>query len=154
MVGPMLLFERNSNVDRRFFACSAYRDRKLCSAYVLEADWKNDKGRKIIKESQLLLRSRELDYIRDNILCKHNSSVKFKSYCHSCGELFVDDQHQQHLNHKITKGISEELLVKPSEVIIRKNFIHDLFLCINHRFLIQVLRSFRSLQKGSTVFFL
>ena len=38
--GPMLLFERESKSDQRFFACSAYRDRKLCPAYFLEKNWK------------------------------------------------------------------------------------------------------------------
>jgi hypothetical protein len=119
VLGPMLLFERSSNLDRRFFACSAYRDRKLCPAYVLETDWKNDKGPTNVKESQLLLRSRKFDYIRENILNKKDSSVKLKTYCHSCGELFVEDQ--QHTNHKITKGISKDLLLKPSQVLISKN---------------------------------
>ncbi|XP_046458566.1 rRNA N6-adenosine-methyltransferase ZCCHC4-like [Daphnia pulex] len=112
--GPMLLFEKSSNVDKRFFACSAYRDRKLCSAYVLETDWKNDKEKEP-KESQLLSTSRKLDYIRENILDKPDSSVEYKSYCHSCGELFVHDE--KHVNHQITKRISEDLLKKPSQFL-------------------------------------
>ncbi len=117
MTGPMLLFEKSSNVDKRFFACSAYRDRKLCSAYVLETDWMNDKKKEpnTVKESQLLSTSRKLDYIRENILDKPDSSLECKSYCHSCGELFVHDK--KHVNHQITKRISEGLLKKPSQVL-------------------------------------
>ncbi len=117
MTGPMLLFEKSSNVDKRFFACSAFRDRKLCSAYVFETDWKNEKkkGPDTVKESQLLLTSRKLDYIRENILDKPDSSLEYKSYCHSCGELFVDNG--KHVNHEIKKGISEDLLKNPSQVL-------------------------------------
>lgn len=37
--GPTLLFSRKSNnVKRNFFACSACRDRKLCSFFLYEED--------------------------------------------------------------------------------------------------------------------
>lgn len=35
--GPSLMFIRNG---QKFFACSAYRDRKFCKFYMLEKDFK------------------------------------------------------------------------------------------------------------------
>lgn len=116
--GPMLLFERTSQIGRRFFACSAYRDRKLCPAYILESDWENEriKGQKMAKQSHLQLRSAELNQIRENILRRPDMNLKDTSFCNSCGEIFVDMG--QHMNHKITTVVSGDLLDKPSQVKI------------------------------------
>lgn len=38
--GPTVLFERkNDEANRRYFACSAYRDRKDCAIYVPFDQW-------------------------------------------------------------------------------------------------------------------
>ncbi|KAI9558111.1 hypothetical protein GHT06_014864 [Daphnia sinensis] len=117
--GPMLLFERQSMIGRRFFACSAYRDRKLCPAYILESVWEKErtKGKTTAIQSttQLLLRSNELNQIRENIVMSHDQKMKDKSFCHSCGEIFVTMG--QHANHKITAIVSNNLLDEPSKIL-------------------------------------
>lgn len=122
-LGPMLLFQRSSDKGKKFFACSACRDRKLCQAYILQTDWEKDlsKGPKEQKESQLLFRSRQLNNVRESVVEKHVSSPEDRNFCHSCLELFSENK-LQHLNHKITKGVSDVLLQKPSQVISVVNF--------------------------------
>lgn len=115
LLGPMLLFERSSETGKRFFACSAYRDRKLCPSYVLETDWERDiKKIKVRQPNPLLSKSNSLDTIRENLLEKE--VTKNKGFCYSCGELFLEKK--RHLNHKITSNVKDYLLLHPSQVNI------------------------------------
>ena len=126
-VGPMLLFERNG--QQRFFSCSAYRDRKLCSAYLSETEWEGSKKNSLLSQCDVFLEtSQRLDVVRRNILpqvrilpeCKRN-------YCKKCGELFVDSGN--HKGHDVIRGISDNLLNSPPKV--RKTRRQR---CLRHRF--------------------
>lgn len=114
--GPMLLFERSSDGGKRFYACSAYRDRKLCPAYILESVWAKENSRKTLKvhqENPLLSKSAVLHSLRENFLKENNLGVISLGYCHSCGELIKDKEN--HLNHKVTSKV-DYLLNRPSQV--------------------------------------
>ena len=115
-VGPMLLFQRSSNLENKFFACSAYRDRKLCPAFVLEINWEKEqrKGSKVLKKNPLVVKSHELNTIRESIV--NQTKPEERSFCQSCGELFLKSNIKQHLNHTFTKEVSDSLLQNPSQV--------------------------------------
>ena len=117
----MLLFERSSDGGKRFFACSAYRDRKLCSAFILESDWlqKGSKWRQdSLVENTLLSRSVVLNRIREDILPQKNVS-----FCHSCEEIFLPDG-EEHKGHKISPFVTgKDFMPNPSQVnIFLKNY--------------------------------
>ena len=116
--GPMLLFERNSEHDKRFFACSAYRDRKLCSSYVLESSWlkpNKDRHQGTERESYILSKSKELTQVRLNVFNKIKTlNRKQRNFCQTCGFFILDTS--GHLDHKITRDISDEFLQQPSLV--------------------------------------
>jgi hypothetical protein len=111
--GPMLLFDRQ---DKRFFACSAYRDRKLCSAYVLQSVWeKQDKTKVSEKDSSIISKAKELTKVRVNVLSKIKiSSRKERKFCQTCSVFILNVS--EHSNHKITTDISNDLLEQPSLV--------------------------------------
>lgn len=111
----MLLFERYSELDKRFFACSANRDRKLCSAYVLEANWAKFKGIKSnVPPNSTFLRnfSAELHQLRETFL--KDSKRKSFMYCHSCEKLVLDSR--KHTGHTTTTDINNDLFNNPSKV--------------------------------------
>ena len=144
----MLLFERNG--QQRFFSCSAYRDRKLCSAYLSETEWEGSKKNSLLSQSGIILEtSQRLDVIRRNILpqvrilpeCKRN-------YCKKCGELFVDSGN--HKGHDIIRGISDNLLNSPPKV--RNITLHHNFDVIN-LYLFQFLPPLDHSKKEAQFFF-
>ena len=117
----MLMFCRDQ--EKRFFACSAYRDRKLCPAYVLESSWlKQDKTKCLIleKDSSIVSKAKELTQVKTDVLSKIKIlSKKERKFCHTCGFFILNVT--KHTNHKIVSDISNELLGKPSLV---QQFIH------------------------------
>lgn len=113
----MLLFERESKSDQRFFACSAYRDRKLCPAYFLEKNWKKSKTSKNIfnQNSSLIFKLKQLSQMQSDVLpVVRQQTVAERLFCTTCGILSLNDK--DHINHRTIKGISDSLLQSPSLV--------------------------------------
>ena len=114
----MVLFERDSKDVQRFFACSAYRDRKLCSAYFLEENWNKAQASKNTvnrKQSYLISELEELTRLQLDVLPKiRQRRIADRLFCSTCGILCLDAK--KHANHKTIKGISDELLQQPSLV--------------------------------------
>ncbi|CDW53153.1 N6-adenineMlase domain containing protein [Trichuris trichiura] len=102
--GPCLLFSRiKKGVPIKYYACSAYRDRKQCSFY-----WPADRRFPLEKARQTLRLAREiLSKIR-----KLNS--KNRSFCFDCSRLLPDDEDNDHDNHQLRKRITNRQLDRPS----------------------------------------
>ena len=115
----MLLFERESKSDQRFFACSAYRDRKQCPAYVLEKNWKKSNNAKnAIGSSYLISKLKQFAQLQtDTLPVILQQTEAQRLFCATCGILSLD--HTDHKSHKIIKGISDDLLQLPSLVNIQ-----------------------------------
>ena len=117
----MLLFERCSQPSKRFFACSAYRDRKQCSAYVLESVWSKKKGaQKTDGRNSIISKAKEFENVRANVLQKFETlSEQQRLFCKSCG--ILSDDKKKHHGHTLIEGVTNELLQQPSKVIINNN---------------------------------
>lgn len=118
----MLLFERNNDVHTRYFACSAYRERKQCPAYIPFFEWCNTKKKdtsmsKIkIGGKYLHERSQRMDVVRLTVLpTVANQSCEERHYCHTCEELILDKR--LHHDHKITTTILDDALSSPLQVL-------------------------------------
>jgi len=119
--GPAMLFERfwKNKERRKFYACSAYRDRKLCSFF----QWQDDylKKRKRLKLDNERQEKREFMHSKDphnseNLKEMYQIAKKSEtSYCHTCKMLFLEKKEpSKHLNHEISKNLGLEQLRKPS----------------------------------------
>lgn len=121
-VGPMLLFERfykDERLPRRFYACSASRDRKECPFFqwegekVSEARHKAHEG--IVKASREPFNEACERY--KNICHVHVSDDFQKKsclFCHSCGYLFLPKEKEKHLAHDYEQAGD---LSKPTEIL-------------------------------------
>ncbi|XP_072156755.1 rRNA N(6)-adenosine-methyltransferase ZCCHC4 [Bemisia tabaci] len=116
--GPTLLFSRGVEA-RRFYACSAYRDRKYCDFFL----WEDDK----ITEGKKLAWSIARDKLRPKL--KYNklntvlgevkkASPSRRGYCNTCCCLFVSEGvNSAHKSHDVITSISDYSLSHPSELI-------------------------------------
>ncbi|XP_059175435.1 rRNA N6-adenosine-methyltransferase ZCCHC4-like isoform X2 [Physella acuta] len=112
--GPTLLFERwdyQSKKPRRFYACSAFRDRKECSFF----QWEDAPSKNLMSLHQTMpqflhkvLRKR---YIKFKKLPKNNRNV-----CCTCSMLLLDNEVTEHRekNHVIKKNVLLKELRWPS----------------------------------------
>ncbi|XP_073239081.1 rRNA N(6)-adenosine-methyltransferase ZCCHC4-like isoform X2 [Porites lutea] len=104
--GPMLLFERffkDGRSPRRFYACSASRDRKDCSFFQWEEEKISEARKKAHKE---IIKKSRLPFIE---ACHKYQSI-FESldnlqrkkclFCHSCGLLFMPKEKGKHCTHE------------------------------------------------------
>ena len=116
----MLLFQRSGEKSKRFFSCSAYRDRKLCAAYVAEDDWERKKSKNIVDvvKGDFEGRIGKLSNIRENILPKIlRLDEHSRFYCTTCDVLFCEiDAHKM---HKVISGITGSQLQFPSKVLFQ-----------------------------------
>lgn len=93
----MILFERSAENPERFFACSAYRDRKLCSAYVTESDWnKSAVNKQAGNEHSYNKKLKKFDFVRENVL-KQLETSRNPGFCRTCEVLVLDSvSHEKH----------------------------------------------------------
>ncbi|KAG7221526.1 hypothetical protein INR49_017182 [Caranx melampygus] len=111
--GPTLLFEkvgRRGEKGRRFYACSACRDRKDCSFF----QWEDDK----VSEARLLAREGENRSKRPGLSQQEYCSrfrkfvslpVDEKKFCHDCQMLLLPDEHAAHSSHRSTPVTTAQL---------------------------------------------
>ncbi|XP_063933321.1 rRNA N6-adenosine-methyltransferase ZCCHC4-like [Zophobas morio] len=139
--GPTTLFERfyfcnKSSGDnsgshyesKRFYACSAYRDRKLCSFYCKEEDLNKHPQRSV--SSHHLLLPYKTTYYKESLksalrLCSVGKNVK---YCEDCRLLIYETFHnnkykavtseviinQKHTDQHTTVNLTKETILQPS----------------------------------------
>ncbi|XP_054457207.1 rRNA N6-adenosine-methyltransferase ZCCHC4 [Anoplopoma fimbria] len=118
--GPTLLFEKVSKggeKGRRFYACSACRDRKDCNFF----QWEEEK----VSEARLLAREEENQSKRPLFTQQENCSRfrKFaslpldeKKFCQDCQILLLPGEHEAHSSHRST-AVSAAQLRRPSVLL-------------------------------------
>lgn len=119
--GPMLMFERyfESKPSRKFYSCSAFRNRKDCSFF----HWVDEKDvsdtckevhKKIITASRPPFNSHQC---WKRLQAIQSFSESERSYCQSCNQLLLPKEHKKHKDHGVTCGISDKNLASPSHFI-------------------------------------
>ncbi|KAL3046761.1 rRNA N6-adenosine-methyltransferase ZCCHC4 [Trematomus bernacchii] len=118
--GPTLLFEKVSKggeKGRRFYACSACRDRKDCHFF----QWEDDK----VSEARLLAREAENQSKRPPLTqqervkrFKKLGSLRLdeKKFCQDCQMLLLPAEHEAHSSHR-SVGVSSAQLRRPSVLL-------------------------------------
>lgn len=99
--GPTLKFVKtNSNEEKieEFFACSAFRDKKICSKYE-----NGEKGNHL--DSYKLYQDISV------------SKPKQRGYCRSCNTFVFQKKFQDHKNHDFVNEISDQLLKEPTKIL-------------------------------------
>ena len=115
----MLLFERffkDGRPSRKFFACSACRDRKDCAFFQWEdekiSEVRQEAHKEIIAASGPSFTHQEHSKRLNKIL----SLQQFKGlFCHSCNQLMLPDEELQHKDHDAV-SISTDEMLKPSYI--------------------------------------
>lgn len=117
--GPCLMFERHtSNVlksGKRFFACSACRDRSICSFFHWVddkfSDHKREHWKQIIEASQPPFTHEEYGRRRASFrkLQQHK-----RKYCKTCSLLILPTDKKCHEKHELVNDVSLEQLLQPS----------------------------------------
>ncbi|KAK3607860.1 hypothetical protein CHS0354_038289 [Potamilus streckersoni] len=155
--GPALLFTKyiqgskdNKTVgcQRRFFACSAFRDRKACPFF----QWEDE------KLSAEKMRIRE-EINRQNappfthkqywkrFLQLQDLSKDDHSYCHTCGLLLLPEERASHRSsgHNITSPVTRQMLHRPSQLFVplddNKTYAQYLFAESTVEFLLKTLQA-------------
>ncbi|CAI9717332.1 rRNA N6-adenosine-methyltransferase ZCCHC4-like isoform X1 [Octopus vulgaris] len=120
--GPTLLFVRyisGGKSSKRFYACSACRDRKDCNFYQLE-DEKISEAK--LKRREEFNKSQQPPFTHENYqqrlqrFCE--SPVESRCYCIDCQLLLLPTeikQHQQN-SHKLKKNITDKMLSNPTQL--------------------------------------
>ncbi|XP_071101771.1 rRNA N(6)-adenosine-methyltransferase ZCCHC4-like [Haliotis cracherodii] len=123
--GPALLFIKydqdgdKPGKQRKFFACSAFRDRKQCRFFQY-ADEKISKEK--MEERKLITKGNSPKYSHEDLWNRsqrlqhtqvHDSA---RVYCHTCDLLLLPEEHQQHKGHTLKMNISCSLLQRPTQL--------------------------------------
>uniref|UniRef100_A0A8D0H9B8 rRNA N(6)-adenosine-methyltransferase ZCCHC4 n=1 Tax=Sphenodon punctatus TaxID=8508 RepID=A0A8D0H9B8_SPHPU len=112
--GPALLFVKISQgkeEGRRFFACSACRDRKDCNFF----QWEDEK----VSEARISAR-KESNQSRLPSLYKQFALLpqSKRRLCQGCQQLLLPDEWGKHSTHEVLKDISMAQLKKPSQLLL------------------------------------
>ncbi|XP_059210194.1 rRNA N6-adenosine-methyltransferase ZCCHC4 [Centropristis striata] len=119
--GPTLLFEKVSKggeKGRRFYACSACRDRKDCNFF----QWEDEK----VSETRLLAREAENQSKRPLFTQQQYCSrfkkfaslpLEEKKFCEDCQILLLSAEHEAHSSHRST-AVSTAQLRRPSVLLL------------------------------------
>ncbi|XP_070710678.1 rRNA N6-adenosine-methyltransferase ZCCHC4 [Pempheris klunzingeri] len=118
--GPTLLFEkvcRGSATGRRFYACSACRDRKDCNFF----QWEDEK----VSEARLLAReavnqSKRPQFTQKEYCDRFRKFVSLqlgeKRFCQDCQILLLPHEHEAHSSHRCT-AVTAAQLRRPSVLL-------------------------------------
>ena len=113
------MFERyfESKPPRRFYSCSASRDRKECNFFQWEDDTLSTASRDAHK--------RIIEASKPSISCsqcwkrlKRVRSLKDsqRTYCYTCEQLVLPKELDKHNGHEMMSGISDDILSRPSYI--------------------------------------
>ncbi|XP_048732023.2 general transcription and DNA repair factor IIH helicase subunit XPD-like [Ostrea edulis] len=121
--GPALMFVRYSGSDggRKFFACSAFRDRKSCTFF----QWSDEKVSVEKKEIRKTILKSEAPLFTHKQYRKRFSSFKKlpqseRHLCRTCGLFLLPDEKDNHSRqgHDILSNISKAMLKVPSRLFL------------------------------------
>lgn len=114
------MFERyfESKAPRRFYSCSASRDRKECNFF----QWEDETPSKTSQDAhrQIIEASRPpTSYAQCWKRLKHVRTLKEsqRTYCHTCEQLVLPKEMDKHHGHDLTSGISNKILSTPSYLL-------------------------------------
>uniref|UniRef100_A0A5S6Q2B2 CTCHY-type domain-containing protein n=1 Tax=Trichuris muris TaxID=70415 RepID=A0A5S6Q2B2_TRIMR len=112
--GPCLLFSRFRKGARiRYYACSAYRDRKDCSFYwPADKAFPLDKARQIRRMAAGKNRASRFDSNRLSEIRMLNA--KSRAFCFDCCCLVLPKETDAHNSHRLRKRITNRQLDRPS----------------------------------------
>lgn len=115
--GPMLLFGRIGKNDecKKFYSCSAYRNKKQCPFFLLKDDTHNFSKLRYKKEKKALLQTFE-HYKSIRLQCK-NGLVKY--FCYTCN-LLVCNAENEHDDHNVVE-INNSLFANPLNLLSVKS---------------------------------
>lgn len=129
--GPSILFTDSNK--KKFFACSACRDHKVCKFYLKYQDFTESK----LKDWH----DRYLDHL-NSLKVYQNDLTKVKElesnlrkYCHTCKSFIFEEE--KHSKHEIMENIDDSMLKKPIMTILQpkvKNSANAQFLFDNVTF--------------------
>ena len=113
----MLLFERyfESKASRRFYSCSASRDRKECNFFQWEDETPSKTSQDVHK--QIIESSRpSISHAQCWKRLKRVRTLKEiqRTYCHTCEQLVLPKEKDKHNGHIFTSGITNNILSSPS----------------------------------------
>ncbi|KAM4808462.1 rRNA N(6)-adenosine-methyltransferase ZCCHC4 isoform 2-T2 [Rhinophrynus dorsalis] len=107
--GPTLLFlkvSQGKEQGRRFYACSACRDRKDCQFF----QWEDE------KVSQARLSARE-EYNKSRQPPLTHSQYMMRKFCRDCQLLLLQDDWNGHKSHHVLGDVSISQLKRPSQLL-------------------------------------
>lgn len=109
--GPTVLFEQLSN-SKKFYACSAYRDRKGCQFYMELDQFKKPNKRSIkAKGPQVVCNNKRLQRILQTPSAK-------RRFCIPCTKLLLPEDEQQHKTHSVLKGVPLASIREPLKKLL------------------------------------
>ena len=111
------MFERyfESKPSRRFYSCSACRDRKECNFFLWEDETLSRASQEAHK--QIIEASRPtMSYNQhwERLKCVRKLKESQRTYCHTCKHLVLPKEMDKHISHDLTSGISDNILASPS----------------------------------------
>ncbi|XP_014216966.1 zinc finger CCHC domain-containing protein 4 [Copidosoma floridanum] len=117
--GPALLFGReNEGEEKKFYTCSACRDRKLCTFY-LEYDKEPSKYEKHAWEQEKKKYAASYNHAKlfifyNQLMSKNPTN---RAYCHTCEKLLLTTDKPKHPDHQITECLSDRQMTHPTELL-------------------------------------
>ncbi|RZB94444.1 zinc finger CCHC domain-containing protein 4 [Asbolus verrucosus] len=116
--GPTILFARTVNgVKRNFFACSACRDRKLCSFFVYEDERSKHKTQTWDEERRKLLKRINHRKLFLTLNQMKQLSPEDRGYCHTCSGFQLRKFWDKHMEHQFVKNVTDYQCSHPSEFL-------------------------------------
>ncbi|XP_043294505.1 rRNA N6-adenosine-methyltransferase ZCCHC4 isoform X3 [Cervus canadensis] len=119
--GPTLLFvkvNQGKEETRRFYACSACRDRKDCNFFQWE-DEKLSGARLAAREAHN--RSCEPPLSRSQCVERYLKFIELplsqRKFCQSCQQLLLPDDEEKHREHQVVGDVSITQLKRPSKLL-------------------------------------
>lgn len=118
--GPTLLFTRYyaDKKPRKFYACSACRDRKDCSFFQWADERVSDEKRNLREQIDAMHHPKTShDQYTDRLQkFKAQASDKERRFCSSCSEILLPDEWPEHAGHDI-KEVQLQQLDMPTELL-------------------------------------
>lgn len=117
--GPALLFERYNSKqckNERFFACSACRDRKECSFYLLENDFIQKKKSRTSLQN-VYSKNLPSKKLHKRLILYKKLKPQERKYCCDCSTIVFPDELSNHVNHTIHDNITKKQLMYPSYLL-------------------------------------
>lgn len=109
--GPTLLF---SSEKGRYFACASCRDKKECTVYIEEDEWKKEGVRKRNEKYYNLIPKIDKAAAWSNLNEVKSRHPSDRAYCDTCKELYLLSQSKKHSNHRVITPLTDEQLQHPS----------------------------------------